>query len=144
MNQTQQNVAALVGRILVAAVFVLSGINKMVDFAGTTALMNSVGLPVAELLLVITILIEVGAGMMLVIGWQTRTAALILLLFMIPVTIVFHNPWASAESAVVQQQMIHFLKNLAIMGGLLNLLAFGAGAYSAEKRRITNIAARLG
>ncbi len=144
MNQAQQNLAALVGRILVAAIFVLSGIGKMADFSGTTALMNSVGLPVAEMLLVVTILIEVGAGMMLAIGLQTRTAALMLLLFMIPVTIVFHNPWASADSAIIHQQMIHFLKNLAIMGGLLNLLAFGGGAYSVEKRRPGNITARLG
>lgn len=144
MNQSSQNLAALVGRMLVAAIFVLSGINKMADFASTSAMMSSVGLPMAELLLVATILIEVVGGLMLVIGWQTRYAALALLLFMIPVTAVFHNPWASAESALMQQQMIHFLKNLAIMGGLLNLMAFGAGAYSAETRDGDTAAAGLG
>ena len=134
MNQSNQNLAALLGRILVAAVFVLSGINKMGNFAGTAAFMSSAGLPMAELLLVPTIAIEIICGLMLVIGWQTRFAALVLLLFMIPVTAVFHNPWAAADAAMAQQQMIHFLKNLAIMGGLLNLLAFGPGAYSVGSR----------
>jgi putative oxidoreductase len=73
---------------------------------------------------------------MLVIGWQTRFAALVLLLLMIPVTAIFHNPWAATDAALAQQKMIHFLKNLAIMGGLLNVLAFGAGSYSIEARRM--------
>lgn len=144
MNQSNQNLAALVGRILVAAIFVLSGINKMGDFAGTSAMMSSVGLPMAEALLAMTILIEVVGGLMLVIGWQTRFAAAVLFLFMIPVTVVFHNPWAVADGAAAQQQLIHFLKNLAIAGGLLNLLAFGAGAYSVEERKEDSPAPGLG
>lgn len=144
MTYANQNVAALFGRILVAAIFVLSGVNKMGDFGGTTALMMSAGLPMAELLLVATILIEIIGGLMLVIGWQTRVAALILLLFMIPVTLVFHNPWAPAEAAMAQQQMIHFLKNLAIMGGLLNLMAFGAGSLSVGAREANSTATGLG
>ncbi len=144
MNQSNQNLAALVGRILVAAIFVLSGINKMGDFAGTSAMMSSVGLPMPEALLAVTILIEVVGGLMLVIGWQTRFAAAALFLFMIPVTVVFHNPWAAADGAAAQQQLIHFLKNLAIAGGLLNLLAFGAGAYSLEERKEDSPAPGLG
>ncbi len=135
MNATSQNLAALAARILIAAVFVLSGINKMGDFSGTAAFMRSAGLPMAELLLVPSIAIEVIGGLMLVIGWQTRAAALLLFLFMIPVTSVFHNPWAAADAALAQQQMIHLLKNLAIMGGLLHLLAIGPGSYSLESRR---------
>ena len=131
-----QPMIALLGRILLAAIFFLSGINKLTDFAGTTALMHSAGLPMPELLLVSTILIEVFGALMLIFGWQTRVAAFVLFLFMIPVTLVFHNPWAAAESAVVQQQMIHLLKNLAIMGGLLNLLAFGAGVYSVDAHQV--------
>jgi putative oxidoreductase len=136
MNQSNQNLAALLGRNLLAAVFVLSGINKLGNFAGTAAFMSSAGLPLAELLLVTTIAIELVCGLMLVIGWQTRFAALVLLLFMIPVTAIFHNPWAATDAALAQQQMIHFLKNIAIMGGLLNVLAFGAGSYSVEARRM--------
>ncbi len=135
MTQSNQNLAALFGRILLAAIFVLSGLNKLGDFAGTAAMMSSVGLPMAELLLVATILIEVVGGLMIVIGWQARYAAAALFLFMIPVTIVFHNPWAGTDGAAAQQQLIHFLKNLAIAGGLLNLMAFGPGACSLEARK---------
>jgi putative oxidoreductase len=134
MNPSNQHLAALIGRILLAAVFVLSGINKLGNFTGTAAFMSGAGLPMAEILLVATIAIELICGMMLVLGWRARFAAAVLLLFMVPVTAVFHNPWAAADQAMAQQQMIHFLKNLAIMGGLLNLMAFGPGGYSIGAR----------
>jgi putative oxidoreductase len=135
MKQSMQNLAALVGRLLIAAIFLMSGMNKLGAFTATAAMMSSVGLPMADLLLVVTIVIELAGGALLVLGWNTRAAALILFLFMIPVTAVFHNPWAAADAAAAQQQMIHFLKNLAIMGGLLNLLAFGAGGFSLGQRQ---------
>lgn len=135
MNQSIQNFAALGGRLLLAAIFVISGINKLSDFSGTAAFMSSAGLPAAEFLLVLTILIEVAGGLMIVLGWYSRQLALMLFLFMIPVTAVFHNPWAAGDPAQVQQQMIHFLKNLAIMGGLLHLSAFGPGRFSIEARK---------
>jgi putative oxidoreductase len=135
MNQSIQNFAALGGRLLLAAIFVISGLNKLSDFSGTAAFMSGAGLPAAEFLLVLTILIEVAGGLMIVLGWHTRQLALILFLFMIPVTAVFHNPWAAADPAQAQQQMIHFLKNLAIMGGLLHLSAFGPGHFSIEARK---------
>ena len=135
MNQSIQNFAALGGRVLRAAIFVISGFNKLSDFSGTAGFMSGAGLPAAEFLLVLTILIEVAGGLMIVLGWYTRQLALILYLFMLPVTAVFHNPWAAADPAQVQQQMIHFLKNLAIMGGLLHLSAFGPGHFSIEARK---------
>lgn len=135
MNQSIQNFAALGGRLLLAAIFVISGINKLSDFSGTAAFMSSAGLPAAEFLLVLTILIEVAGGLMIVLGWYSRQLALMLFLFMIPVTAVFHNPWAAGDPAQVQQQMIHFLKNLAIMGGLLHLSAFGPGHFIIEARK---------
>lgn len=135
MNQSIQNFAALGGRLLLAAIFVISGLNKLSDFSGTAAFMSGAGLPAAEFLLVLTILLEVAGGLMIVLGWHTRQLALILFLFMIPVTAVFHNPWAAADPAQAQQQMIHFLKNLAIMGGLLHLSAFGPGHFSIEARK---------
>ena len=135
MNQSIQNFAALGGRLLLAAIFVISGLNKLSDFSGTAGFMSGAGLPAAEFLLVLTILIEVAGGLMIVLGWYTRQLALILFLFMLPVTAVFHNPWAAADPAQVQQQMIHFLKNLAIMGGLLHLSAFGPGHFSIEAKK---------
>ena len=135
MNQSLQNFAALGGRVLRAAIFVISGFNKLSDFSGTAAFMSEAGLPTSEILLVLTILIEVAGGLMIVLGLYTRQPALILFLFMIPVTAVFHNPWTAGDLAQVQQQMIHFLKNLAIMGGLLHLSAFGPGNFSIEARK---------
>ncbi len=135
MNQSIQNFAALGGRLLLAAIFVISGLNKLSDFSGTAGFMSGAGLPAAEFLLVLTILIEVAGGLMIVLGWYTRQLALILFLFMLPVTAVFHNPWGAVDPAQAQQQMIHFLKNLAIMGGLLHLSAFGPGHFSIEARK---------
>ena len=135
MNQPVQNFAALAGRILLAAIFIISGFNKFSDFSGTAGFMSGAGLPAAEFLLVLTILIELAGGLLIVLGLYTRQLSLILFLFMIPVTAVFHNPWAAGDLAQVQQQMIHFLKNLAIMGGLLHLYAFGPGYFSIEARQ---------
>ena len=136
MNQSVQNFAALGGRVLLAMIFLISGFNKLSDFSGTAAFMSGAGLPAAELLLVLTIGIEVAGGLMIILGLYTRQLALMLFLFMIPVTAVFHNPWGAADPVQLQQQMIHFLKNLAIMGGLLHLSAFGPGNFSIEARRL--------
>ena len=135
MNHSLQNFAALGGRVLLAAIFLISGFNKLNNFSGTAAFMSGAGLPASEMLLVLTIAIEIVGGLMIVLGLYTRKVALILFLFMIPVTAVFHNPWAPGDPAQAQQQLIHFLKNLAIMGGLLHLSAFGPGYFSIEARR---------
>jgi putative oxidoreductase len=127
-----QNFSALAGRVLLALIFVLSGFNKISGFAGTAAYMASKGLPMAEILLVPTILIELGGGLMLIFGYRARLAAAVLVLFLIPVTLVFHNFWA-APAAEAQMQMINFMKNLAIMGGMLCVAAFGAGRYSLDR-----------
>ncbi|MFD2271001.1 DoxX family protein [Undibacterium arcticum] len=91
--------------------------------------MASAGLPMIGLLLPLTILIEFGGGLLLVIGWQTRWVALVMFLFLIPVTLTFHNVAADPT------QMVMLLKNAAIMGGMLQLFAFGAGAWSVDGRR---------
>lgn len=127
-----QNISALAGRILLALIFVLSGFNKITGFEGTAAYMAGKGLPMAEVLLVLTILIEIGGGLLLIIGYRARQAALLMFLFLIPVTLVFHNFWA-APAAEAQMQMIQFMKNLSIMGGMLCVAAFGAGRYSLDR-----------
>lgn len=137
MNQSVQDVASLAGRVLIAAIFVISGLNKLSDFSGTAAFMSAAGLPAADILLVLTLLIEVAGGLMIMLGLYTQSVALLIFLFMIPVTAVFHNPWVAVEAAQAQQQMIHFLKNLAIMGGLLQLFASGPGRFSLEHRKPT-------
>lgn len=131
-DDTLRNILALTGRILLAVIFVLSGFNKISGFEGTAGYMASKGLPMAEILLVFTILIELGGGLMLMIGYRARWAAGAIFLFLIPVTLVFHNYWA-APAAEMQIQMIMFMKNLAIMGGMLYVAAYGPGRYSVDK-----------
>jgi putative oxidoreductase len=92
------------------------------------------GIPFSEIALVITILIEIGGGLMLIAGWKARWAATAIFLWMIPVTLMFHNFWA-ADVAQYQNQFNHFLKNLCIMGGMLYVMAFGAGPLSVDNRK---------
>jgi putative oxidoreductase len=133
MNQNLQNSTALAARVLLALMFVLSGFNKLTSFDGTAAFMAHAGLPFTSLLLVLTIAVELGGGLLIMLGWQTRWVALVVFLFLIPVTLVFHNP--AGNPAQAQQQTIQLLKNLSIMGGMLQLFAFGAGMWSLDGRR---------
>jgi putative oxidoreductase len=100
------------GRFLLSTIFIVSGVFKATGFAATADVMAKQGIPLAKLALVITILIEVGGGLLLLTGFKARYAAVVLALFLVPVTLVFHNP-------AHQDQMVNFLKNLAIIGGLL-------------------------
>lgn len=125
--------APLVGRILVAAIFLWSGLGKIGSFAGTAGYMASMGVPLAELALVVTIVVEAGAALMLILGWQARFGAAALLLWMIPVTLIFHAFWAvPADQA--QMQMIQFFKNVSLMGAMLLIIGHGAGSYSLDRR----------
>ncbi|MGH8744680.1 MAG: DoxX family protein, partial [Burkholderiales bacterium] len=109
--------APLVGRALLSLIFILSGWGKITGFSGTAAYMASVGVPMSEVLLVPAIIIELGGGLMLLLGWKARWAALAIFLFIIPTTLIFHAFWV-ADAAQMQNQ-INFMKNLAIMGGML-------------------------
>lgn len=123
----------LLGRILLALIFLLSGIGKIGGFAGTAGYMASKGLPMVEVLLAITIVIEIGAALMLILGWKAKLGAAALFLWMIPVTILFHNFWAMpADQQMIQQIM--FMKNLGLMGGMLYIMAFGSGPLSVDKK----------
>lgn len=124
----------LVGRILLAQLFIVSGWGKVTGFAGTAAFMASKGMPMAEFLAVCAILVELGGAIALILGWQARWAALAILAFMIPATLIFHDFWA-VDAAQAQGQMIHFMKNLCIMGATLYVMAFGAGPLSVDSRK---------
>ena len=106
------------GRALVGALFVVSGIGKILGFAGVAGWMAGMGLPFASLLLAATIALEVGGGLALVTGFQARWASLGLALFLVPVTLIFHAFWG-AGAAEFQNQLNHFLKNVAILGAML-------------------------
>jgi putative oxidoreductase len=136
MNTNLQNSAALVGRILLALIFIISGYAKIGGYAGTAGYMASKGMPMVDVLLPLTILIELGGGLLIAIGWKARWAAAVIFLFVIPVTLVFHNP-AGLAPAEAQQQMINLLKNVSIMGGMLGLFAFGPGGFSLDAKKIS-------
>ena len=127
------NAMALVGRVLLAAIFIISGFAKISGFEGTAGYMGSKGLPMPQVLLAITIVIELGGGLMIAAGFKARWAALVFFLWLIPVTFVFHKFWG-IDAAQVQNQMNHFLKNVSIMGAMLLLFAYGPGAYRVDKR----------
>jgi putative oxidoreductase len=132
-NPNITNAAALVGRILIAIIFIKSGWGKIGGWDGTAGYMAAKGLPMVPLLLAATIALELGGGLMLAIGWKVRWAALLFFLWLIPTTLIFHAFWG-IDAAQVQNQMNHFLKNVAIMGAMLVVFAFGPGAYSVDKR----------
>jgi putative oxidoreductase len=106
------------GRALIGVLFFVSGIYKIMGFSQVAGWMAGAGLPAASVLLVATIVIEVGGGLMLITGWKARYAAFVVALFLIPTTLVFHAFW-SADAANFQNLLTQFLKNLAIFGGLM-------------------------
>jgi putative oxidoreductase len=131
-NPNIQNSAALVGRILLAVIFITSGFGKITGYDGTAAYMAAKGLPMVSVLLPLTILTELGGGILLAIGYKARWAALALAGFTILAAVIFHNFWA-VEAAQKMAQQINFMKNVAITGGMLVVFAFGAGRYSLDK-----------
>jgi putative oxidoreductase len=129
---TGRDVAALVGRILMAILFIPAGFSKIGGFAGTAGYIASKGLPLPEVGAAIAIAVEVVAGIALLIGWKTRWAALLLAVFTLVATFFFHNFWGvPVEQKMVQTLM--FNKNIAVVGGLLVLYAFGPGRLSVDK-----------
>lgn len=132
--ERSQDTLALIGRIALAALFVWSGYGKIGGFAGTAGYIASKGLPLPEVLAAGTIFIELVLGLALVAGIQTRLAALLIALWLIPTTLIFHNYWA-VPAQQVQMQQINFMKNVSIFGGMLLLMAFGPGRFSLDARR---------
>lgn len=134
MSTTLQNPLSLAGRLLLALLFLPAGIGKITGYAGTVGYIASKGLPLPEVGAAIAIAVEVLGGLALIFGWGTRFAALALALFTLAASVFFHNFWAlPADQQMVQQLM--FIKNIAVVGGLLTLAAWGAGAWSVDARR---------
>lgn len=122
-------VPPFVGRLAMAAIFVLSGVSKVIDPAGNLAYIQSVGLPFPQLALAGAILVEIVGGALLVLGYRTRLVAAALALFSIATALFFHADLGD------QNQFIHFFKNIAMAGGLAQIVAFGAGGLSLDARR---------
>ncbi len=117
-----------VGRLLIGLPFAMSGLGKLAAYGSTTAMIAAVGLPVPPLAYAVAVIIELGGGLLLVAGYQTRLVAIALAVFAIATAVSFHSNFAD------QNQMIHFLKNVMMAGGLLQIVAFGAGAISLDNR----------
>lgn len=129
-----QNPLALIGRILMALLFVPAGFGKIAGFAGAVGYSTAMGLPLPAVGVAIALVIELFGGLALLIGFRTRYAALALAVFTLVASFFFHAYWAlPAEQQMMQQLM--FFKNIAITGGLLAFAAFGAGAFSVDARR---------
>ncbi len=110
----------VLGRVLLSVIFILSGAGKAAHFHDIAGMMAGKGIPLAPVALAITLLIEIGGGLLVLTGFKARYASLVIALWLVPVTLVFHNFWA-APAAQQQEQMANFLKNVAIIGGLLVL-----------------------
>lgn len=123
------SLAILIGRILLAIMFVLAGFAKLTDIAGTAGWFGSIGLPAPTILAVLVGLLELAAGLAILVGFQTRIAALALAAFTIGATLIAHLDFADMT------QFLFFQKNFAIVGGLLVLAFTGAGALSVDARR---------
>ena len=129
-----QNLFALVGRALIALLFIPAGWSKIAGFSGVAGYIASKGVPLPEVCAALAIAAELGLGLLLLAGWQTRWAALGLAIFTAVITPIFHNFWAMPEAQMVMQKQA-FFKNFAVVGGLLAFAAFGPGGFSLDARR---------
>jgi putative oxidoreductase len=116
----------LLGRILIGAPFILSGLGKLLAYDGTVAYISSVGLPLAPLGWAIAVAMELGGGALLLVGFRTRAVATLVAVFTLATAAFFHHNFAD------QNQMIHFLKNIMLVGGLLQIVHFGSGPLSID------------
>jgi putative oxidoreductase len=125
------DVILAIGRVVFAVIFISSGLEKIMDLGATAAMIGSKGLPMPQVLAVATAALELGGGILIVLGWQTRIAALALALFTLVAAYFFHDFW-NMQGAERADAMIHAMKNLSIFGGFLMLAAVGAGRYSLD------------
>lgn len=132
MSGTAQNSATrflpFAGRLLIGGIFLLSGLSKLPGYTYITGAISGAGLPFAPLGFAVALVVEIGLGLLLVIGYRARAAALGLAIWCVVTAVFFHRNFAD------QNMMIHFLKNLMMAGGLLQIVHFGAGAVSVDAR----------
>jgi putative oxidoreductase len=134
MQPGAQSQALLVGRLLIGALFLVAGVRKLMGVAGAAGYFTKLGFPAADVLVWVAIAIELGGGTLLVLGWQTRRVAWLLIAFVAIATFMAHRFW-QFDAAQYANQLNHFLKNAAIVGGLLYVVVFGAGTVSLDGTR---------
>jgi putative oxidoreductase len=134
MANSRGGIVPLIGRILLSSVFIIAGVGKVGGFSVEEGFVASKHLPLPAVALGIAMIIELVGGLAILVGLYTRFTAWIVFLYMIAITFLFHNFW-TLQGADRINMMLHFEKNVAIMGGLLILATFGPGAYSIDAAR---------
>ena len=129
-----QNPLALAGRLLLAVLFLPAGIGKLTDFAGTVGYISSVGLPMPQVAAALALVVEIVGSVALIAGYGTRLAAIVLAVFTSVASFFFHAYWALPADQQMIQQLL-FFKNIAVVGGLLTVAAWGPGAWSVDRRK---------
>ena len=133
MNPAAQSQAMLIARILLAAVFLTAGVRKLLGVAASAGYLAKLGFPMPEVMVWVAIVIEIGGAVLLITGWHARRAAWLLILFVAIATAMAHRFW-EFDAAQYNNQLNHFLKNAAIIGGLLYIAMLGAGGLSLDSR----------
>jgi putative oxidoreductase len=133
-SSNNQALLATVGRILIAVIFVISGFGKISAPEATQGYIASVGMPAPLLAYIGAVIVELGGGILLILGYRARLVAAIMAIFTVVAALYFHHAFGD------QNQMVHFLKNISMAGGLLQVVAFGAGAFSLDNRRSAAVA----
>lgn len=134
MSQSLQDTLNLAARLLIVALFLPAGIGKLTGFDGTVGYIASVGLPLPVVGAALAVAVEIGASLALLIGFGTRIAAAVLAVFTLAASVFFHAYWSMPADQAYMNQLL-FFKNIAVIGGLLMLVAYGAGRWSLDARR---------
>jgi putative oxidoreductase len=123
----------LLARLMLASLFLVAGIRKLLGVAAAAGYLTKLGFPMPEVMVWVAIVIEIGGALLLILGWQTRRVAWLLILFVAIATAMAHRFW-EFDAAQYNNQLNHFLKNLAVIGGFLYVAVFGPGTISVDER----------
>lgn len=134
MLDSLKNPLSLIGRLLIALMFLPAGWGKLTGFAGSVAYTASGGIPMPEVATAVALIVEIVGSLALIFGFGTRWAALALAFFTLVASFFYHKYWGVPAEQVMVTQLL-FFKNMAIVGGLLTLAAWGAGAWSLDAKR---------
>jgi putative oxidoreductase len=138
-----KHLAALIGRVLLSAIFIMSGLGKIMSWEKTSQMMADAGMEFVPVFLAGAIVLEIVGGLMLLLGFMARLGSFLLIVFLIAATLVFHNFW-TLSGAAATEQMMNFTKNMAILGGLFEVLGLGPGMWSVDAfRRGTHAATNV-
>jgi putative oxidoreductase len=137
MPRTLQGIVAVLGRVLLCTIFLLAAVgNKIPNFQGVAAFMAKEGVPAPQVMLVGAIVFLIAGSLSVILGYRARIGAALLLIFLVLATYYFHDFWTLGDGQARQEQMIHFMKNLGLMGAMLLVIANGTGPMSLDGRKV--------